>query len=202
MLSVKNYCIFWICCCLVTLMSDSLWLHGLQYIRLSRPSRSLWVCLNSCPLCRWCYLTISPSFAPFSCSQSFPASDSFPVSQLFASDGQSIRASASASILPLNIQDWFPLGLTGFISLLSKALSRIFFNITVQRHQFFALSLFYGPTLTSIHDYWKNHNFGFMDLCWQSDVSALICRLGLSQFSLQGASVLFSWLQSLSAAIF
>ena len=97
---------------------------------------------------------------PFSsCLQSFPASWSFPMSQFFASGGQSIGVSASASVLPINIQDLFPLGWTGWISLLSKGLSRIFSNTIVQKHQFFYTQLFYSQTLTSIHDYWKNHSF-------------------------------------------
>ena len=104
------------------------------------------------------YPTISSSVALFpSCPQSFPSSGSFPMSQFFASRGQSTGVSALASVLPMNIQDWFPLGLTGLISLLSKGLSRVFFHTTVQRHQFF--SLLYGTTLTTIHDYWKNHSF-------------------------------------------
>ena len=101
-------------------------------------------------------LSMSSSAALFStCPQSFPASGSFPMSQLFASGGQSIGVSASAPILPMNIQDWFPLGLTGLISLQSKGLSRVFSNTTVQKHQFFGTSLLYSPTLTSIHDYEK-----------------------------------------------
>ena len=110
--------------------------------------------------------------APFSsCPQPFPASGSFPMSQFFASGGQSIGALASPSVLPMNIQDWFPLGLTGLISLQSKGLSRVFSNTTVQKHQFFGARL-YGPTLTSTHNYWKKHSFDYTDLCWQSDVSA------------------------------
>ena len=108
---------------------------------------------------------------------SFPASLSFPMSQLFASGGQSIRVSASASALPMNIQDWFPFRWTGWISLLSKGLSRVFSSSTIQKHQFFGahplvLSLFYGPALTSINGYWKNHSFDQTDLCWQSNISA------------------------------
>ena len=91
--------------------------------------------------------------------QSFPASGSFPVSQFFASAGQSIGVSASALVLPMNIQDWFPLGWTGWISLLSKGLSRVFSNTTVQKHHSSVLSFLYSPTLTSTHDYWKNHSF-------------------------------------------
>ena len=97
---------------------------------------------------------------PFSsCPQSFPASGSFPMSQLFTSDGQRSGASASAVVPPMNIQDWFPLGLTGLISLQSRGASRVFSNTTVQKHQFFlSLSFLYSPTLTSIHDNWKNHS--------------------------------------------
>ena len=101
----------------------------------------------------------------------FPASGSFPMSQFFTSGGQSIGASASASVLAMNILDCFPLGGTGWISLQSKGLSRVFSNTTVEKHQFFSCQ-FYGPTLTSIHDYWKNHSFDKMDFCRQSHVSA------------------------------
>ena len=122
-------------------MSDSLWPHGLQYTRLLCPSLSLGLCSNSCPLSWWCYPTISSSVAPFSCCpQSFPASRSFPGSRLFTSGGHSIGASASASVLPVNIQSRFPLGLTGLI-LLSKGLSRIFSSTTVQKNQFFSAQL-------------------------------------------------------------
>ena len=128
---------------------------------------------NSCPLSWWCHPTISYSVIPISsCLQSFPALRSFPKSQFFTSGGQSIGLSASASVLSMNFQDRFPLGLTGLIPLLSKGLSRVFSNTTVQKHQFFSTQPVYGSTLTSIHDYWKNHSFHYMDLCWQSDVSA------------------------------
>ena len=90
----------------------------------------------------------------------FPASGSFAMSQFFASGGQSIRVSTSVSVLPMNIQDWFPLGLTGWISLQSKGRSGVFSNNTVQKHQFFSKSFLYSPTLTSIRDYWKNHSLG------------------------------------------
>ena len=120
-----------------SIVSDSLCLHGLQHARLLGPSLSPGVCSNPGPSSRWCHPTISSSVAPFSsCLQSFPASGSFPVSQLFASGDQSIGASASASVLPVNIQGWFPLGLTDLISLLSEGLSRIFSSITVW-NQFF-----------------------------------------------------------------
>ena len=130
------------------------------------------VCPNWCPLSQWCYPTISSFVILFSsCLQSVPASGSFQMTQLFTSGGQSIGALASASVLPTNIQDWYPLGSTGLISLQSKGLSRVFCITTVWKHQFFSISLLYGPTLTSIHDYWKNHSFDYTDLCLQSDIS-------------------------------
>ena len=114
--------------------------HGVQHSRLPYPSPSPGVCSNSWPLSQWCYLTISSSVTPFSsCHHSFPASGSFPVSQLFVSHGQSIGASALASVLPVNIQGLFPLGLTGLIYLLSKGLSRVFSSTTIQKHQFFGV---------------------------------------------------------------
>ena len=118
-------------------MSDSLELHGLQHTRPSRPSPTPGAYTNSCPLSRWCHPTISSSVISFSSHiQSFPASGYFPVSQFFASSGQSIGVSALASVLPMNIQDCFPLGWTGWISLQSKGLSRVFSITTVQKHQF------------------------------------------------------------------
>ena len=117
------------------------WPHGLQHTRPPWPSPTSGVYSNSCPLSRWCHPTISSSVVPFSRLQSFPASGSFPMSQFFASGGQSIRTSASASGLPGNIQDWFPLGWTGWISLQSNGLSRVFSNTTVQKHQFFSAQL-------------------------------------------------------------
>ena len=125
-----------------SVVSDSLWPCGLQYVRPPYPSPTPGVCSNSCPLSRWCRPTISSSVVPFSsCLQSFPASGFLPMSQFFASGGQSIRAYASLSVLPMNIQDWFPLRLTGLISLQSKGLSRVFFNTTVQKHQFLSTHL-------------------------------------------------------------
>ena len=97
-----------------------------------------WACSNSCPLSQWCHPTILSSVIPFSHLQCFPASGSFPMSQFSASGGQSIGASVSASVLPMNIQDWFPLGLTGLIFLQTKGLSRVFSKITVQKQQFFS----------------------------------------------------------------
>ena len=121
-------------------MSNSLKPHGLQYTRLPCPSPSPGGCSNSCPLSRWCHPTISSSVISFSsCPQSFPGSGSFLMSQLLASGGQSIRASASASVLPMNIQSWFPLVLPGLISMQTKELSRVFTNTIVWKHQFFSL---------------------------------------------------------------
>ena len=155
-----------------SVVSESLWPHGPQHARLPCPPPYPGVCSNSCPLSQWCHPTISSSFVPFSsCLQSLPASGSFPMSQLFASGDQSIGASASASVLPMNIQGWFPLGLTGLISLQSKGLSRVFSNTTVWSISS-ALSPLYGPTLTSLLDCWKNHSFDCTDLCQQSNVSA------------------------------
>ena len=121
-----------------SVMSDSLQSHGLQRSRLPCLSPSPGACWNSCPLSWWCHPTISSSVTFFSsCPQSFPASGSFPMSWLFTSGGQRIRVSASASVLPMNIQDWFPLGLTNLTSLLSKELWRVFSSLTVWKHQFF-----------------------------------------------------------------
>ena len=121
-----------------SVMSNTLQPHGLKHARLPCPSLFPWVCPNSCPLSQWCLPTFSCSVVPFSsCLRSLPASRSFPMGRLFTLGGQSIGASASGSVLPMNIQDWFLLGLTGFIFLLSKGLSRVFSNITVQKHQFF-----------------------------------------------------------------
>ena len=125
-----------------SVVSDSFWPHVLQRTRPPCPSPTPRVYPNSCPLNQWCHPTISSSVVPFSSfPQSFPASGSFPVSQFFISDGQSIRVSASASVLLMNIQDRFPLGWTGLISLQSKGLSRVFSNTTVQKHQFFSAQL-------------------------------------------------------------
>ena len=126
--------------CFLLLLSVRLFVtHGMHHARLPCPSSSPRTCSNSRPLSRWCHPTISSSVTFFSsCPQSFPASGSFPVSPLFTSGGQSIGASALISVLPMNIQDWFPSGLTGLISLQSKGFSRVFSNTTVQRHQFFS----------------------------------------------------------------
>ena len=145
-------------------VSDSLWPHGLQHARLPCSSPTPRACSNSCPSSQWCYPTISSSVSPFSSRlQSFPASGCFPMSQSFASGDQSTGVSASASVLPMNIQDWFPLVWTGLISLQSKGLSRVFSNTTVQKHQFFGaqLSLWSNShiyilfQIISIIDYYK-----------------------------------------------
>ena len=125
-----------------SVVSDSLRPHGLQHARLPCPSPTPRAYSNSRPSSQWYHPTISSSVIPFSsCPQSFPASGSFPMSQFFASDGQTIGVSASASVLPMNTQDWSPLGMTGWISLLSEGLSRVFSNTTVQKHQFFSAQL-------------------------------------------------------------
>ena len=123
-----------------SVVSDSLWPHGLQHARIPCPSLSPGVCSNSFLLSWWCHPTISSSVVPF-CPQSFPASGSFLNSWLFPSGGQSIGASASASVPPMNIQDWFPLGLIFLICLQSRGLSRVFYNTTVGKHQFFGAQL-------------------------------------------------------------
>ena len=125
-----------------SIMSDSLRPHGLQHARLPCPSPTPGVYSNSCPSSWWGHPTISSSVVPFSFHfQPFPASGSFPMSQFFASGGQNIGASVLASVLPMNIQFWFPLGLLGWISLLSKGLSRVFSNTIVQKHWFFGAQL-------------------------------------------------------------
>ena len=122
-----------------SVMSNSLRPPRLQHARLSCPSPTPGACSNWCSLSQWCHPTISSSVIPFSfCLQSFPASGSFQMSQFFASGCQSIRVSASTSVLPMNIQDWIPLGLTDWIILQSKGLSRVFTNTTVQKHQFYS----------------------------------------------------------------
>ena len=159
-----------------SVVSDSLWPHG-QHARLPCPSPSHRTCSNSGPLSRWCHLTISSSVVPFSsCLQSLPASGTFLMSQLFTLGGQSTGASVSASDLPMNIQSWFPLGLTGLVYLQSKGLSRASSKPKFNSISFSALSIPYGPTFTSIHDYWKNHSFDYI-----SKVMSLLFNM-LSRF--------------------
>ena len=126
----------------LSVMSNSLWPHGLQHARPSCPSPTPRAYLNSCPLSWWCHPTVSSFVIPFSSLlQSFPASGSFQMSQLFPSGSQSIEVSASTLVLPMNIQDWFALGWAGWMSLQSKGLSRVFSNTTVQKYQFFSAQL-------------------------------------------------------------
>ena len=130
-------------------VSDSLWPHESQHARPPCPLPTLWVYSNSCAWSQWCHPAISSSVIPFSsCPQSLPASESFPMSQLFAWGGQSIGVSAWASVLPKNTQDWSPLEWTGWISLQSKGLSRVFSHTTVQKHQFFSAQLFFTVQLS------------------------------------------------------
>ena len=153
-----------------SVMFHSLWSHGLQLSMFPCPSLSPRAGLNSCP----CHPTISSSIFPFSsCLQSFPAPWSFPMSQLFTSGGQSIGASASASVLPMNIQDWLVWSpCSPRDSQESSPISQ-FKNISSS-----VLSLLYGPTFISIHDYWKNHSFDFTNICWHSNI-----YLGINIFS-------------------
>ena len=153
-------------------MSDSLRPHRLKHARLPCPSPTPRAYSNSCPSRQWCHPIISSSVIPFSCLQSFPASGSFPMSQFFTSGGERIGASASASVLPMNIQDWVPLGWTGLISLLSKGLSRAFSNTTVQKHQFFSPQLSLWSN-SHIHTWLLRKNFlsiyqvsSIVPCCW------------------------------------
>ena len=132
-------------------VSDSLRSHGLQHLMILCQSPTPGAYSNSCLWSQWCYPIIAPSVFPFSlCPSIFPSIRSFPMSQFFSSGGQSIGVSASASVLPMTIQDWFPLGWTGWISLQSKGLSKVFSNTTVQKHQFFSAQLSLHPTLIRI----------------------------------------------------
>ena len=174
-----------------SVMSDSLRPHGLQHARLPCPSLSSGVCSNSCPLSWWCHPTSSSDVVPFSsCPQSSPASGSSPVSRLFSSGGQSIGVSASASVLPVNIQGRFPLGLTGFISLLSKGLSSLLQHhsskASILQHSAFSMVQFSHPYMTT-----EKTVALTMNLCQQSDVCFLIRCLGLSWLFFQGGSILW-----------
>ena len=147
--------------------------HGLHDARLPCPSPTPRAYSNSYPLSRRYHPTISSSVIPFSfCLQSFPASGSFPIYQLFTLGGQSTGASTSAFVLLMNIQGWFPLGLTGWISLQSRDSQESSPAPQFEGISSWAFSLFYGPTLTSVQDYWKDHSFDYRDLCQQNNVSA------------------------------
>ena len=148
-------------------------MNYMQHSRLLCCSLSPTICSNSCPLSWWCYLTTSSSVASFSFSvQSFPASGSFPMRSLFASGGWSFGASASALVLPMHIQGWFLLGLTGLISLQPKGLSRVFSSTTIWKHQFFSSQLSIWSNSHICTWLLENHSFDCMDLCWRSDVPA------------------------------
>ena len=167
------FCTYILHGCSVTKSCLTLGPHGLQHARLPCPSWYLGVYSNSCALSWWCAPIISSSAMLFSfCLQSFPAPGSFPMSRLFTSCGQSTGASISSSVLPVNIQGLFPLGLIDLIFLPSKGLSRVFSSTRFDSINSLALSLLYGPTCIFIHDKWTNHSFDNMDLCWQRDVSA------------------------------
>ena len=167
--------------------------HGLQHTRLPCPSLSPGACSNSCPLSLWCHPTISSSVAPFSsCPQSFWASRSFPMSWFILSGGQSIGALASASVLPMNIEGWFPLGLIGLIFLQSKGLSRVFSSTTVWKHQFFGAQ----PSLWSsshICNYWKDHSFDYVEFCQQSDALLFNTLPRVARAFLNTHHVLLPW---------
>ena len=170
--------------------ADSLRPHELQHSRPPCPSPTPRVPSDSRPSSPWCHPAISSSVISFSsCPQSLTASESFPMSQLFAWGGQSTGVSALASFFPKNSQGWSPLGWTGWISLHSTGLSGVFSNTTVQKHQFFGGQPLYVPTLTPIYDYWKNHSFDCTDLCQQS---------GVSPFNMQPRFVSFPFKEQVS----
>ena len=185
-------------------VSDSLQSHGLQHARLPCPLSSPRPCSNPCPLSLWCHPTISSSVTPFSsCLQSFPTSGSFPMSQFFTLGYQNIGVSASASVLPMNNQDWFPVGLTGLISLQSKGLSRAFSNTTVQKHQFFGTQ----PSLpynSHIHTWLLKKTVALTIQTFVGKVTSLLFNM-LSRFVIaflpRSKRLLISWLQSPSAVI-
>ena len=185
---------------LVVQSLSRVWLFATPWTAACQPSLSFtvtWSLLKSCPLSQGCYPAISSSVTPFfSCPQSFPASGSFLMSHLFISDGQSIGASASPSVLPMNIQDWFILGLTGLISLLFKRLSTIFSSTTIWKHQFFGTqpSLWFNSHICT----WlqEKPQLCYTDFCW---VMSLLFNM-LSRFVIaflpRSKRLLISWLQS------
>ena len=156
-----------------SVVSDSLRAHESQHVRPPCPSPTPGVHPDSRPSSQWCHSAISSSVVPLSsCPQSLPASDSLPMSQLFAWSGQSTGVSALASLLPKKSQDWSPSEWTGWISLQSKGLSRVFSNTTVQKHPFFGAQPSSQSNSHVHHDHRKNHSLDYTDLCWQSNVSA------------------------------
>ena len=184
-------------------MSNSLQTHGLQHTRPPCSTSTPRVYSNSCPLSQRCHPTISSSVFPFSCLQSFPASRSFQMSQFFASGGQSIGVSASTSVLPMNIQDWFPLGWTGWISLHAKGLSRVFSNTTVQKYQFFSSQLS-SQSNSYIHTTTTGKTIALTRWTFVGKVMSLLfimlSRLVIT-FLPRSKHLLISWLQSPSAVI-
>ena len=155
----------------VTQSCPTLWSHESQHARPPCPSQIPRVYSNSCPLSWWCHPAISSSVIPFfSCPQSLQASGSFPMSQLFPWGGQSIGVSASASVLPMNTQDWSPSWWT--LLAVQGTLKSLLQHHSSKASIFSALSFLHRPTLTFIHDHWKNHSLDQTDLCWQSNVSA------------------------------
>ena len=151
-------------------LSDSLLPHGLQHARLPCPSPSPGVCPRSCPLHWWCHPAVTSSDGLFSfCPQSFPASGTFPMSWLFESHDQNTGASASASVLPMSIQAWFPLTLTGLISLLSKGLQESSPAQKFKSINSLVFCLLYSPSLTTGCDHWEDHSFDYIYLYWQSN---------------------------------
>ena len=184
----------------LSVMSDSLRTHELQHTMPPCPSPTSGVHPNPCPLSWWCHPTISASVVPFSsCPQSFTASGSFPMNQFFTSGGQSIGVSASKSVFPMNIQDWFPLGWTGWISLQSKGLSRVFSNTTVQKHQFFSTQL---SLSSNSHTHTTGKTIAPTRWTFVGKVMSLLLnklsRLVIT-FLLRSKHLLISWLQSASA---
>ena len=150
---------------------------------------------NSCPLSRWCHPTISSSVTPFySCPQSFPASGPFTMKRLFELGGQIIGASALASVLPRNIQDWFLLGLISLISCCPRDTQKSSPTPQFERINSSALSLLYVSTFTSVHDYWENHTLNYMNFCWQSDVSAFSYAILVSHSFFSKEQVSFNFM--------
>ena len=167
-------------------MSDSVQSHGLMHTRPPCLSPSPRICTSSCSVYWWCLPAISSSDALSSlCPWSIPESETFPTSHLFVSDDQNTRASASASLLPVSIQDWSPLRLNGFISMLFKGLSGVF-SSTFGGINSLAFFLLYDATLTTTYDHWEDHSLDYIDLCWHNNVCFSTHCLGLSLLSFQG----------------
>ena len=172
-------------------MFSSLQPRELQHARPPCPSPTPGVYPNPCPSSHWCHPNISSSVVPFSsCPQSFPASGAFQMSHLFTSGGQTIGVSASTSVLPMNIQDWFPLRLTGLASCSPRDSQESSPKPQFKSINPLVLSLLCGPTLTTIHDYWKDHSFAYIDLCQQSNVSVFNM---LSRFVIALLHLILAW---------